>query len=430
VRFSLLIAVIRPLAWLYLVAVAFLAWGIAIARFEVFPFRILQPVFTQADQFAHDPRSFAEKLTQHPQVQRNRFSYTGLKRRDAEFRDTGYLLLSRFSQRRSQVIVELMRLSDGSTLHTWIPPLDEILARGKAGSFDDPKDTYRTQHPLLLADGSLVFSSGEGPLVRIDKHSKLVWLLPEHFHHSIEMDHQGNLVVPIWNKPSLTGFEWMRDDGFAVVSAGGEVIKRHSVGSILMRNGYTGLYLGVDEVSSDRIHLNDAQPIRRDAGMARIGDVALSSRTLSTVFLYRPSADKVVWLKTGPWLCQHDVNLVETNTYSIFGNDVYCRGGMFGDELFGDSSQVYLFDPTTQQVRMPYAEVLKLLKVRSVTSGRSSVLPNGDVFVEESEANRLLRVSPHTVRWEYVNGESPQWSGALHWCRYLESDEIKLSWLE
>jgi hypothetical protein len=197
-----------------------------------------------------------------------------------------------------------------------------------------------------------------------------------------------------------------------------------------MRNGYAGLYLGVDQVSSDRIHLNDAQPIKRNAGVARIGDVALSSRTLSTVFLYRPSTDGIVWLKTGPWLRQHDVNLVGPDLYSVFGNDVYSRTGRKRDELFGQSSQVCLFDPTTQQVRTPYAEVLKSLKVRTAFSGRSRVLANGDVFVEETDAHRLMRVSPNAVRWEYVSGESAQWSGALHWCRYLESDEIDLSWLE
>ena len=428
-RFPFSISTIRLLALLYLVAVFFLLWGIAIARYQVFPFGVIQPIYAEIVEFVDDPRNVVEKLTQHRQIQRNLFSYTGLQRRDEEFNDPGYLLLSRFSQEHSQVIVELMRLSDGSILHTWIPPLDEILRRGKIESFDNSKDGYRAQHPLLLSDGSLVFSSGEGPLVRIDKHSELAWLIPENFHHSIEMDHEGNLVVPIVNEPRRIRYEWIRDDGYAIVSPEGKVLKRYSVGDILLRNRYAGLYLGVDKVSPDRVHLNDAQPINRDAGVARIGDVALSSRTLSTVFLYRPSTDKVVWLKTGPWLCQHDVNLVETNTYSIFGNNVYSRGGRNRDELFGDSSQVYLFNPITQQVRTPYAEVLKSLKVRTVFSGRSRVLPNGDAFIEESDANRLLRVSPNAVRWEYVSGESDEWTGALHWCRYLGSDDIDLSWM-
>jgi hypothetical protein len=422
--------VIRPLALLYLVAVVSIAWGIAIARYEVFPFRIIQPIYTEIVQLADDPRSLAEKLTRHRQLQRNLFPFTGLQRRDPEFNDPGYLLLSRFSQGRSQVIVELLRLSDGRILHTWIPPLEEILRRGRISSFDNSKDGYRAQHPLLLPDGSLVCSCGEGPLVRIDKHSRLLWLVPEHFHHSIERDHKGNLVVPIRNEPGLIGYDWTRDDGYAVVSPDGEVLVRHSVAAILMRNGYAGLYLGVDQVSSDRIHLNDAQPINRDAGVARVGDVALSSRTLSTVFLYRPSTDEIVWLKTGPWLRQHDVNLVEGNRYSVFGNDVYARTGKNREELFGDSSQVYLFDPTTQEVATPYAEVLRSLNVRTVFSGRSRVLSNGDVFIEESDAHRLLRVSPGAVRWEYVNGESAQWTGALHWCRYLAPDKIDLSWME
>lgn len=429
-RLSSWISVIRPLAAFYLVAVASLAWGVAAGRYEVFPFCVIQTIHAGIVDLMHDPRSFVGSLTRPRQIRRNPFSYNGLQRRDEAFRDSGYLLVSRFSQTHSQVILELIRLGDGRILHTWIPPLDEILRRGKTESFENSREGYRAQHPLLLPDGSLVFSSGEGPLVRIDKRNGLLWLIPGNFHHSIERDHEGNLVVPVVNEPSMCAYPWMRDDGFAVVSPNGEVLKRHSVGAILMRSGHAGLYLGVDKVSYDRIHLNDAQPIGRDSGVARTGDVALSCRTLSTVFLYRPSTDEVVWLKTGPWLCQHDVNLVEGNTYSVFGNDVFSRTGKTCDELFGVSSQVYLFDPSTQQVHTPYAEVLESLKVRTAFSGRSRILPNGDAFVEESDASRLLRVSPTAVRWEYVGGESAEWTGSLHWCRYLGPDEIDLSWME
>jgi hypothetical protein len=429
---------VRSLALVYLLALVFLGWGFAIGRFNAFPSDFIQSVYAQIAEFLHDPRSFGEKLSQHRQIQRNLFSYTGFQRRDMEFNDTGYVLLSRFSQKHSQVVIELMRLNDGRILHTWIPPLEEILRQWKpesAGSrptvsFANSTEGYRAQHPLLLPDGSIVICSGEGPLVRIDKRSEIVWLVPEHFHHSIELDRDGNLVVPIVNEPSLIPYEGTRDDGFAIVSREGKVLKRHSVGAILLKSRYAALYLGVGKVSFDRLHVNDAQPINREAGVAKAGDVALSCRTLSTVFLYRPSTDEIVWLKTGPWLCQHDVNLVEGNVYSVFSNNVYFRNGEKRTQLFGDSSQVFLFDAATRQVRAPYAGVLKSLKLRTDFNGRSRVLPNGDVFIEESNAHRLVRVSPKGVRWEYVNGESAAWTGAVHWCRYLGSDEIDLSWME
>ncbi|MCH8857610.1 MAG: hypothetical protein IIA03_15585, partial [Proteobacteria bacterium] len=63
-------------------------------------------------------------------------------------------------------------------------------------------------------------------------------------------------------------------------------------------------------------------PVQPASGAAAsITDVVLSARNISTVFLFRPSTGKIVWLKTGPWLNQHDVDYHGNGNYTIFGND-------------------------------------------------------------------------------------------------------------
>ena len=52
------------------------------------------------------------------------------------------------------------------------------------------------------------------------------------------------------------------------------------------------------------------------------GDIAFSSRHLSTVFLYRPD-EKIIWLKSGPWLAQHDIDYLGEGIFSIYGNNNY-----------------------------------------------------------------------------------------------------------
>ena len=41
---------------------------------------------------------------------------------------------------------------------------------------------------------------------------------------------------------------------------------------------------------------------------------------LSAVFLYRPSSQKIIWLKNGPWLKQHDVDYMGEGIFTIFDN--------------------------------------------------------------------------------------------------------------
>ena len=60
------------------------------------------------------------------------------------------------------------------------------------------------------------------------------------------------------------------------------------------------------------------------------------------------------------------------------------------------------------------------------TGGRCDLLSNNDLFIEETEESRLLRVSLDKVRWEYVNATSETTVGALHWSRYLTSDQVPI----
>ena len=69
-------------------------------------------------------------------------------------------------------------------------------------------------------------------------------------------------------------------------------------------------------------------------------------------------------------------------------------------------------------------------EIASKTQGRSKVLPNGDVYIEQTDKVRILRISKDKVRWEYVNAVSEDTVGALHWSRYMSSNEIDLERLE
>ncbi|MEA3299541.1 MAG: arylsulfotransferase family protein [Porticoccaceae bacterium] len=419
---------IRILAGLYLLALLFFAWGFAAVRFEVFPYGQLQPLVDEVTAFFAE--SHQEKVADivrfDHQERRNSFDFSGLRVVDESFREDGYLLISRYSKAHGQTVVELLELARGEVRHTWVPDLDAIFALtpNHRGGVNTPM-AYRSQHPLLMDNGDLVLTSGEGPLVRIDRCGRPRWAVDRHFHHSIEQDSEGNLVVPIVlaEGPDANGIP-ARDDGFAVVSPEGEILAEYAISEALLDNGYQGLIYGVGVFEADRYHLNDVQPL---AGKAAADGVLLSIRNLSSVALFIPATGEIPWLRTGPWLNQHDINELGDGRYSIFGNELV-RGP---EKIIGTGhSRVYTYRPDTGEVATPYDAVLRAADMRTPYEGRVEILANGDAFIEETNRDRILRLSPEGVRWEYVNGISATTTGALHWSRYLGRATFATDWLE
>ena len=361
--------------------------------------------------------------------------FSGLRRYDSDFNDTGSLLVSSFNADKGISTVYLYDLASQKRLFEWTPPIEGIIAGSSYRGKRNLKKNYRTQHPLLMDNGDLLFTSSEGPLVRIDMCSQLRWVVDRHFHHSIEMASNGNIFVPhVLAAPtdidSITttnhAVSPIRDDGIAEISPNGEIVEEWSVKDILERHGYNGLLYGVGPYEVDRTHLNDIEPILVSDDYVQQGDLALSLRNLSTVLLYRPSTDEIIWLSTGPWLRQHDVDYQGNGVFTIFGNDEL-RGETNQDSL-RDYSTIWAYDQKDGSVKS-FLE-LDAVDIFTASQGLHRVLPNGDVFIEEQNSHVLHRVNGARLRWSYVNSLGDDKIGALHWSRYLRSDEQQFDWIE
>jgi hypothetical protein len=425
--------VLPTLGLLYLVACVFGFWGYATHAWRIFPYDVIVPIRDALLGGEGPDKPFWEKMLAPVQEKENCFDYHGFVVRDTQFVDDGYLLMARYSGEHGQVVVDLRRVAGFELVHRWVPPIAEIIKRGNrdepTGKLNVGKAEFRVQHPLLLEDGGIVFGHGEGYLARIDRDSRVRWVNSHHFHHSIEKLIDGNLVVNININPPSADYGW-RDDGYAVVSLDGEILETHSVTKILQDNGYGGLLTGMcrNRANDDCLHFNDAQPIFEDKGLAKRGDLALSIRNPNIVAIYRPGDNEIVALQFGPWVQQHDVNILADGRFSIFNNFKF-KGGREPGRL---SSNVMIWDPVKGSVESPYDAIFDQADLFTETGGRSRILPNGDVYVEETERHRLLRVAPDGIRWEYVNVSdgNPDLSGAVHWCRYYLPEEISLGWLE
>lgn len=319
------------------------------------------------------------------------------------------LILSRYDGDAKRGVVEAVDLDTGVVIHSWLPDIAAINARSSlAPEFvnlqrDFTPRRYMEHHPFALDDGSLVFHGMDSPLVKIDVCARPVWTVDGEFHHSIERDADGDFwTVETIHPPSIPFVDRdFDDDALAKISSDGKVLFRKSAAQILIDANLQHVVYSHDEYDRDPIHLNDIQPVLADGPYWKRGDLFLSLRNPSIVALYRPSTNEIVWSKAGPWLMQHDVDIISDREIAVFNNNTVAAPG--GGRTVG-SNNIMIYDFATGEMREPFAAGFEKHRIHTETNGLFRFLPDGTVMVEEHDYGRLLAMGAEgDVKWSYVN---------------------------
>jgi hypothetical protein len=378
--------------------------------------------------------SFRELKQPNPLIKSSPYpSIHGFKSEN-NYVDSNYLLLPTYDKKENQSVVKLIRLADQKVIYEWKPDFDQIKKipfKENNGWQKYNKSVFNTTHPLLSPDGSVVFHSLESPLVKIDKNSKILWILNGGFNHSLEHDAEGDIWVASTpgHSKSFSFLDNYDDNAITKVSPNGKILFKKSVAEILLENGYRGLLLGTGGYSKDLIHINDIQPALSTTNYWMKDDLLISLRSISTVLLYRPATNKIIWLKTGPWLRQHDVDFIDSRRIGVFGNNIIQNE--LNVKLIDGHNEEYIYDFKTDAITTPYTEFLKNAKVSTPFEGRSDILANGDLFIEETGKFRLLRGDSKSIKWQFVSSIDQSSVSALSWTRFISKEEFnKLTFLK
>jgi len=378
-----------------------------------------------------------KKINTQMVVESNLKLKNGFNRSNNYTASTDYLLVSVWDDSLGQSIVKLVRISDGAILHKWVVNIDELNDIYNTSSTNGEKhrltkNTTSMQHPILLPDGSLVF--GSGGTFKVDKNSKLIWSNKNKNTHSIEASSEGDYWICGYNRSTRNQKKYLiKDDAIQKVSAKtGEIIFEKSVFDLLMENGYGMANFFVNpEFSSqityaDFIHLNDIQPALFDGKYWKKDDLFLSLRNQNLIVQYRPSTNKIIWSKKGPWLRQHDINIMDSTTISVFGNNVI--DAQFTDKkqtLVDGHNNLYVINFETNSCTTPYTSFFKSSKIGTYTEGLGRVLDNGNVFVEETNNGRILFGNKKTAIWSYVERIDETKLSIFNWSRYITEKEFE-----
>lgn len=337
----------------------------------------------------------------------------------------GFVLLSRFDGDRQRHVIELRELPGGEVRHSWWPDAEALLGDvGGPGQIEvQPGDIarWRAIHPYPLEDGGLIVKNHYSPLFRLDACAREVWRnASQTFHHSTESDGTGNFWVPGVERPSrIDGVvNSFQDDVIALVDSSGRVLQQRSVAQVLINNGLMPLVFTLGVYVDDPLHLNDIQPVLEDGPYWKAGDLFLSLRKRSMVLLYRPSTDAVVWYRIGPWLSQHDVDILDDHRIAVFNNNIFDKGrGAYSDGV----SDVVIYDFATDTTSTPFHAGMERNGVVSREEGLITILPSGLVFAEQETAGRVLIVNAEgDLAAEFVNRAGNGAVYRLGWSRWLD----------
>ena len=329
----------------------------------------------------------------------------------------GFLLVSAINHSNHLAEIQLLDLSRRKILKSWQPDFRQLNLK------DVSKFNILLFHPLFFRGD--IITLGNKEIIRLNDKSEVVWKSKGNFHHSLELDDENMLWVcgTLLNKNNKNFVQssiW--DDGiYRIDPSNGKIVFSKSIFEIYSENGYQNLLLNTGPISEDLLHLNDIQPALKSTKYWNKGDLLISLRNRSTIFLYRPSTNKIIWLKTGPWNFQHDCDFLNDTQIGVFGNDVVdVKGQTF---LINGYNNQYIYDFEKDQITTPYTKMFQKGKINTLTQGRSRILPDGQLYVEETNNGRIIFGDKNGVNGIYVNRLDKDHISYLGWSRYYTTEE-------
>lgn len=337
----------------------------------------------------------------------------------------GYLLLSRYDGDRTQHVTELVSMTTWQVLHSWIPDAETLLKDASRDSEFVNYDSWDNAHfraisPILLENGDLITKDHASPLFRIDGCAQRVWMLDgKMFHHSNELAADGTIWASSRAEPQVIDRvnPHYYDDEIAQISLDGKLLFSRSVTQILLDHGWAHRLFTNGTYINDPIHLNDVEPVLTDGPYWKRGDLFLSLRNLSAIMLYRPSTDEILWMKEGPWIAQHDVDVLDDHRISVYNNNAQDRGT---GEYVDTNSDVKIYDFATDTVTDFLNDGMANAGVKTLYAGLYTALPGGYSLIEDVTNARLLVFAPDgTLSAEYANKAATGKVYHLGWSRYI-----------
>lgn len=311
---------------------------------------------------------------------------------------------------------------DGTLVHKWMIDPDD---------FNLPQKSHcRRAH--VFPDGQLlgIFEGdGEisGPLIKLDRYSRLLWEYRGNCHHDLFVAENKNIYVLTHRKrDSYPGQKLsgpILEDFITVLNPEGKEIKSVSLIKCFINSPYFYV-MSLVQTQGDIFHTNTIEvldgKLETKIPILKKGRILISIRNLSVIALVDLEEEKVCWLLWGMWNVQHQPTVLENGNLLLFDNS----------ELTGNS-RIIEFNPLTQEIIWSY-QGDKGNSFYTNVIGSNQRLPNGNTLITESETGRAFEVTrENKIVWEFINphlsGESENLTATLYELIRLEPNYFTVS---
>ena len=405
-------AIERALFLLGLLVIVFVG-GIAVGRYDLPPAPVLNAAVDAARDWLENWRNYFG-LRSKWRVSNHRGA--GVTRHDPERAYRGYTFLTMY---RDGLVRPYLIDMEGRIRHRW--PLD-LPAIWKAAGYDRdpmPVSDFSIHGAQLVENGDVVLNLSAAALVRLDRCGRVVWAARFGAHHDVERIPGGGWVAPgrrvidkapdpdLWYlRPDANG--QFKVDTIVLVDDDGNIVderplielfKNSDLHALLVRNGSSSLA----NSAFDPLHFNDIEPVTPDIADAfpsfDAGDWLLSLRNLNAVVVVDAGFSRIKWWRIGPFLRQHDPQLLPNGHILVFDNRLTGRKPRLG------YSRIIELDPVSWDIVWSYTGTDED-PFYSHIGGKLQLLPNGNILAVEPQGGRVFELTHDTrpeIVWEYVN---------------------------
>lgn len=335
---------------------------------------------------------------------------------------------------------------DGTVLHSWKRPYSSLQEAGVPSVQNPQPDSHvYFRHAYVLPDGGLIAlyeGAGDTPygygVVKLDRDSGIVWSYAGRAHHQFDVGPDGRIYVlthefvddEIENFGNLA--RPRLDDFLVVLSPDGEELKKIRLVTAVSRSPYRQMLHTVAGYSlADPLHANTVEFIDREKAanfaFGSEGQILLSFRETHSLAVLDVDSGEIVWATRGPWLGQHDPDIMPNGNILLFDN----YGAYDGPE---GVSRVIEFDPVTMEIVWEYRGTPDA-PLDSLIRSDQQRLPNGNTLINESNGGRLVEVTRDgEIVWEFVNpvrgGEGDALIPIIAWAKRLDPATLDPALLE
>jgi hypothetical protein len=336
----------------------------------------------------------------------------------------------------------------GDIVHVWERPYSTVWERDRSAVRRPVPDTqifFRKARVLPGGDLLALYEGvGDTPygygMVRLTRDSEVTWTNLANLHHDFDVTPDGRIVTlgHSFRHTPLRGADQFEppyiEDFLVMLDADGETVLELSLLDAVNESAYRQFLWRVPYYSmEDPLHANavdylDAEKaawLAQRVPVAAEGQVLVSFREMAggSLALVDPQTGAVVWAARGPWLAQHDPDVLPGGTIQVFDN----RGDLVGP----GKSRIVEVDPATGGVVWEYGGSADN-PLDSPIRAEQERQPNGNTLITESGGGRLLEVTRDgTIVWEYINpirgGEQGEMIPVVAWGQRVPYGELDLA---